>query len=341
MEFVSNHMKISNELSECNKIWLVTGVAGFIGSHLLETLLQNNQQVVGLDNFLTGKSKNIDDVLLSLPKEKTKNFTFVEGDIRNFKTCDEVTKGVDYVLHQAALGSIPRSLDNPLATNDINVGGFLNILRAAEQNKVSRFVYASSSSVYGDAQELPKIESHVGNLLSPYATSKRTNELYGQAFYHCYGIQTIGLRYFNVFGPRQDPKSMYAAVIPLWIQSLIKDQPCYINGDGLNSRDFCYVDNVVHANIRAALTQNSQAYGDVFNIAFGERTNLLDLYALIKEYLGVDEKVLPIHREKRPGDIVHSLANVEKARQLLGYHPLHSLEDGLKITTSWGAHAID
>lgn len=334
-------MKILNELSTCNKIWLVTGVGGFIGSHLLETLLHNNQQVVGLDNFLTGKSKNIDAVLLHLPKEKTKNFTFVEGDIRNFKTCDEITKGVDYVLHQAALGSIPRSLDNPLTTNDINVGGFLNLLRAAEQNKVSRFVYASSSSVYGDSQELPKIEPNIGKLLSPYATSKRTNELYGQAFHHCYGIQTIGLRYFNVFGPRQDPESMYAAVIPLWIRSLIKGQPCYINGDGLNSRDFCYVDNVVQANIQGALTQNSQAYGEIFNIAFGKRTNLLDLYTLIKEYLGVDETLQPTHRGKRPGDVMHSLASIEKAKQLLGYHPLHSLEDGLKITTAWAAHAVN
>jgi UDP-N-acetylglucosamine 4-epimerase len=334
-------MKTLNELSECNKIWLVTGVGGFIGSHLLETLLHNNQQVVGLDNFLTGKSKNIDNVLLQLPKEKKRNFMFVEGDIRNFKTCDEVTKGVDYVLHQAALGSIPRSLDNPIATNDINVGGFLNILRAAEQNKVSRFVYASSSSVYGDSQELPKIESHVGKLLSPYATSKRTNELYSQAFHHCYGIQTIGLRYFNVFGPRQNPESMYAAVIPLWIQSLIKGQPCYINGDGLNSRDFCYVDNVVQANIQAALTQNSQAIGEVFNIACGKSTNLLDLYTLTKNYLGIDETRQPIHREMRQGDVKHSLASIEKAQQFLGYVPLHSLEDGLKITAAWATSVSD
>lgn len=322
-------------MSDYNKTWLITGVAGFIGSHLLETLLRNNQQVVGLDSFLTGKSKNIDAVLLKLPKEKTKNFTFVEGDIRNSKTCDEVTKGVDYVLHQAALGSVPRSLENPIASNDINVGGFLNILSAAEKNKVSRFVYASSSSVYGDSQVYPTDESLVGNPLSPYAASKRTNELYSHAFHHCYGIETIGLRYFNVFGPRQDPESMYAAVVPLWIQSLIKGQPCYINGDGLNSRDFCYVDNVVQANIRAALTQNSQAYGEVFNIAFGKATNLLDLYTLIKEYLEIDETIQPIHREKRPGDVAHSLANIEKAKQLLGYNPLFSLEDGLKITTAW------
>lgn len=323
------------ELSNNHKTWLVTGVAGFIGSNLLEALLKNDQRVIGLDNFLTGKKKNIDDVILKLSKEKTNNFTFIEGDIRDFKVCSEVTKGIDYVLHQAALGSIPRSLNDPITTNDINVGGFLNILRAAEQNKVSRFVYASSSSVYGDSPELPRVEDNLGKLLSPYATSKRTNELYGQALYKCYGIQTIGLRYFNVFGPRQDPESMYAAVIPLWLSSLLKEEPCYINGDGLHSRDFCYVDNVVQANIKAALTANYQAYGEVFNIAFGERTHLLELYSLIKGYLGFGEEVLPIHRENRPGDVKHSLANIEKAKNLLGYNPIYSLEEGLKITTEW------
>jgi UDP-N-acetylglucosamine 4-epimerase len=334
-------MPTLNELSNCNKTWLVTGVAGFIGSHLLETLLKNDQKVIGLDNFLTGKRKNIDDVLIQLPQEKIKNFTFLEGDIRDFKICCEVTKGVDYVLHQAALGSIPRSLNDPITTNDINVTGFLNILRAAEQNKVSRFVYASSSSVYGDSQELPKIEDNIGNLLSPYATSKRTNELYGKVFSHCYGLPTIGLRYFNVFGPRQDPESMYAAVIPLWMRSLIKNHPCYINGDGLNSRDFCYIDNVVQANINAALTQNSQAYGETFNIAFGKRTNLLDLYGLIKGYLGIEEKEQPVHREKRLGDVMHSLATIEKAKNLLGYDPLYSLEEGLEITAQWAIRCID
>lgn len=334
-------MLILNEFANCNKTWLITGVAGFIGSHLLETLLKNDQRVIGLDNFLTGKKKNIDNVLIQLPKEKTDNFTFVEGDIRNFKTCCEVTKGVDYVLHQAALGSIPRSLNDPLTTNEINVGGFLNILLAAEQNKVSRFVYASSSSVYGDSQALPKIEDNIGNLLSPYATSKRTNELYAHVFYRCYEIPTIGLRYFNVFGPRQDPTSMYAAVIPLWVSSLMNGQPCYINGDGLNSRDFCYVDNVVQANIKAALTQNPQAYGEVFNIAFGERTNLLELYAFIKECLQIDKSIQPVYREPRAGDVKHSLANVDKAKNLLGYDPHYSLKDGLKITAEWTIRFVD
>lgn len=330
-----------NETSGLHKTWLVTGVAGFIGSHLLEALLKNDQQIIGLDNFLTGKRKNIDEILLQLPKEKQNNFTFIEGDIRDFKTCCEVTKGVDYVLHQAALGSIPRSLNDPITTNDINVTGFLNLLRAAEQNKVSRFVYASSSSVYGDSRELPKIENNIGNLLSPYATSKRANELYGKAFHHCYNIPTIGLRYFNVFGPRQDPESMYAAVIPLWMNSLLKNQPCYINGDGLNSRDFCYVENVVQANIKAALTQNSKSYGEIFNVAFGKRTNLLELYALIKGYLGIDEKRQPVHRDSRPGDVLHSLANIDKAKTLLKYNPLYSLEDGLKITAEWAIRFVD
>lgn len=334
-------MLILNELKNYKKTWVITGVAGFIGSHLLHTLLENGQRVIGLDNFLTGKRENIDHVLMQLSKEKADNFIFVEGDIRNFNTCCEVTKDVDYVLHQAALGSIPRSLDDPITTNDINVSGFLHMLRAAEQNKVLRFVYASSSSVYGDSQALPKIEDNIGNLLSPYAITKRTNELYGRIFHQCYGIQTIGLRYFNVFGPRQDPESTYAAVIPLWMRSLIKNTPCYINGTGLNSRDFCYIDNVVQANIRAAMTQSPQAYGGAFNIACGKRTSLLDLYALIKEYLGIDQNIEAIHREKRQGDVMHSLANIDKAINFLGYNPLYSLEDGLKITAKWATDFVD
>lgn len=324
-----------NEKINIKKKWLVTGVAGFIGSHLLENLLKRGQMVVGLDNFLTGKKKNIEDVLSRLPKETTKNFVFLEGDIRDYKTCEEITKNIDYVLHQAALGSIPRSLKDPLTTNDVNVTGFLNILRASEENKVSRFVYASSSSVYGDSTELPKREDKTGTLLSPYATSKMINEFYGQVFYRCYGIQTIGLRYFNVFGPRQDPESVYAAVIPLWINSLIKQHPCYINGDGHNSRDFCYVDNIVQANLRAALCDFPQAYGEVFNVAFGKRTTLLDLYSLIKDFLCINDELPPVHREKRPGDILHSLANIDKAKHYLDYNPMFSLEEGLKLTVDF------
>lgn len=324
-----------SDIQNLKKTWLVTGVAGFIGSHLTETLLKNNQKVIGLDNFLTGKKENIEDVISQIPQDKLNNFTFIEGDIRDYKTCCDATKDVDYVLHQAALGSIPRSLKDPLTSNDVNVTGFLNILRASAENKVSQFVYASSSSVYGDSQDLPKVESNIGNLLSPYATSKRTNELYGQVFYRCYGIPTIGLRYFNVFGPRQDPNSVYAAVIPLWVRSLVDHQPCYINGDGLNSRDFCYIDNVVQANIKAALSQNSQAYGEVFNVAFGKRTTLLELYAFIKRYVVADENAQPIYRENRPGDVKHSLANINKAKELLEYNPAYSLEEGLKITVEW------
>lgn len=317
------------------RTWLVTGVAGFIGSHLLSALLKNNQRVMGLDNFLTGKKKNIEDVLAHCSPEQAQKFTFVEGDIRDLKTCEHVTTGVDYVLHQAALGSIPRSLNDPLTTHDVNVTGFLNMLRAAEQNKVSRFVYASSSSVYGDSVELPKVEDCIGNLLSPYAVSKRANELYGQVFHKCYGIPTVGLRYFNVFGPRQDPDSVYAAVIPRWTQSLLKGEPCYINGDGLNSRDFCYVDNVVQANLKAAMTDNSQVDGEIFNIACGETTSLLELYALLKASLGIEPSLPPIHRDRRAGDILHSLAKIDKAERLLGYKPLYSLKKGLEMTAAW------
>lgn len=330
-------MYFSNTKQKPKKTWLITGVAGFIGSHLLETLLKNDQVVVGLDNFLTGKKENIKNVLDSLPQEKSKNFTFIEGDIRDDKTCVHATKNVNYVLHQAALGSVPRSLKDPLTTNDVNVTGFLNILKASQENQVERFVYASSSSVYGDSETLPKVEHTIGEPLSPYATSKRTNELYGRTFYHCYKIPTIGLRYFNVFGPRQDPESMYAAVIPLWILSLLRQEPCYVNGDGLNSRDFCYIDNVVQANIKAALTQNSQAFGEVFNVAYGKQTNLLALYELIRSALECE--VAPMHRDSRPGDVKHSLANIEKVKELLNYHPSHSLEEGLQKTVNWFKNA--
>lgn len=328
-------MNIFNKNDSINKKWLVTGASGFIGSHLLEVLLKNGQIVVGLDNFLTGKKENMDCVFSQIEKKNLNNFTFIEGDIRDYKTCYEATKGMDYVLHQAALGSIPRSLKDPLTTNEVNVTGFLNILKASEFNKVSRFVYASSSSVYGDSQDLPKVEDRTGSLLSPYATSKMINELYGKVFYRCYGIETIGLRYFNVFGPRQDPESIYSAVIPLWINNLIKKKICYINGDGLNSRDFCYVNNVVQANLKAALCKSPKAYGEVFNVAFGKRTTLLELHKLIKECLGLGIEIIPLHRENRPGDVNHSLANIEKAKHLLEYNPVYSLEEGLKITVDF------
>lgn len=317
------------------KAWLVTGCAGFIGSNLFEALLKNDQVVVGLDNFSTGKKDNIQDVIGGLTEAQGKNFTFIEGDIRDDKLCREVTKNVDCVLHQAALGSVPRSLKDPITTNEVNVTGFLNVLRASQENKVPKFVYASSSSVYGDSQDLPKSENKLGKPLSPYAASKRANELYGEAFSSCFDIATIGLRYFNVFGPRQDPESMYAAVIPLWILALLKGEPCYINGDGSHSRDFCYVENVIEANIKAALKQNSQSFGQVFNVAFGKQTTLRDLYFLTREYLGLPKELQPIFREERPGDVKHSLANIDQAKALLDYDPAYSFEDGLKLTVEW------
>ncbi len=322
------------------KRWLVTGVAGFIGSHLLEALLKADQTVIGLDNFITGKRSNIDDVLGLVTAEQARNFTFVEGDIRSFETCQEVTKNVNYVLNQAALGSVPRSVKDPITTNDINVTGFLNILRASELNKVSRFVYASSSSVYGDSEILPKQEDILGAPLSPYAVSKRVNELYADAFFRSYNMEVVGLRYFNVFGPRQDPESMYAAVIPLWVKSLLEGSPCYINGDGKNSRDFCYIENVVQANINAALTSNKSVIGQVFNVAFGESTNLLQLFDMLKANLDLPNDLNPVHREPRIGDVKHSLADIQKAKSLLGYAPEHSISSGLKITTEWFKNAI-
>lgn len=310
--------------------WLVTGVAGFIGSNLLEFLLKNNQKVVGLDNFVTGHQKNIDEVLSIITDEQKNNFTFIEGDIRSVQdvgSCFE--HPIDFVLHQAALGSVPRSIKTPLETNSVNVEGFLTVLKAAVDAKVKKFVYASSSSVYGDSPHLPKKEEVIGNPLSPYAVSKRTNELYAEAFSKCYDIQTIGLRYFNVFGPRQDPKGPYAAVIPLWIDSLKNNRPVYINGDGETSRDFCYIDNVVQANIKAALSEKKGSNSDVYNVACGERTTLKELFDLIKTELGKDE-VQPVYRDFRSGDVRHSLADIEKIKGGISYISKVSINKGLK-----------
>ncbi|MBS0272362.1 MAG: SDR family oxidoreductase [Proteobacteria bacterium] len=318
-----------------SKTWLVTGVAGFIGSHLLETLLKQGQKVIGLDNLSIGKMETLNAALRYIPSEKAQNFSFVKGDIRDYKTCHEVTKKTDYVLHQAALGNVPLSIEDPLLVNEVNVTGFLNILRASQENNVSRFVYASSSAVYGDSQNRPNQEDTLGQALSPYAVSKRTNELYGQVFHQCYGLSTIGLRYFNVFGPRQSPQGAYAAVIPLWIKALLNKQTCYINGDGLTTRDFCYIDNIIQANIKAALTQNSKAFGDVFNIALGKQTSLLELYTFLKTHLNLGEDIPPLYRKERPGDIKHSFASIEKAKDILNYDPSWALEDGLKITMDW------
>ncbi len=330
---------IKEELKANPKKWLVTGCAGFIGSNLVETLLGLDQTVVGLDNFSTGYQHNLDDIEKNVTAEQWKGFNFIKGDIRNLEDCNKALNGIDFVLHQAALGSVPRSIDNPINTNDSNVTGFLNILTSAKDNGVKRFVYASSSSVYGDSQELPKVESRTGNLLSPYAVTKMVNELYAGVFYKTYGLQTIGLRYFNVFGKRQDPDGAYAAVIPKWVGSLLKNEDVYINGDGETSRDFTYIKNVVQANILAATSTNEQSFGEAFNTAIGGRETLNNLYQAINEGLAKNlsdfEMKKAIYRDFRAGDIRHSNANIAKMKQLLGYVPTHSLEAGLEESISW------
>lgn len=312
---------------------LVTGGAGFIGSNLVENLLMNNNFVVCLDNFSTGYRKNISAFL------ENKNFKLIEGDIRDLNTCKEAVKGADFVLHQAALGSVPRSIDDPKSTNDVNIGGFLNMLVAVKENPVKRFIYAASSSTYGDNPNLPKVEHDIGNPLSPYAITKFVDELYAVIFTKLYGIETIGLRYFNVFGPRQDKNGAYAAVIPLFIDSLIHFKPPYINGDGGNSRDFTYIDNVVLANNLAATTTVASSIGEVFNVACNQNISLNKLFDILKTeislYLPEVESIEPVYREGRKGDVLHSLASVEKAGKYLNYFPLVFVEEGLKKTVKW------
>ncbi|MCE2612427.1 SDR family oxidoreductase [Flavobacteriaceae bacterium D16] len=312
---------------------LVTGGAGFIGSNLCEVLLNNGNRVRCLDNFATGKKVNIEDLL------PNPNFELLEGDIRNLSDCSRACEGIDYVLHQAALGSVPRSIKDPLTSNAVNVGGFLNMLVAARDAGVKRFVYAASSSTYGDSESLPKVEDIIGKPLSPYAITKYVNELYADIFSKTYGIETIGLRYFNVFGRRQDPNGAYAAVIPKFVMQLMKHQSPVINGDGSFSRDFTYVDNVIEMNIRAILTENKKALNTVYNVAFGERTNLNELVSLLKNYLsefdpeiaGIDAKYGP----ERTGDVPHSLASIEKAKKLLGYNPRYDMKSGLQEAVKW------
>lgn len=330
---------IKNQLKKNPKTWLVTGCAGFIGSNLIENLLLLDQKVYGLDNFATGHKYNLEHVKNSVSKEQWDNFNFTEGDITDYKTCINITKGVDVVLHQAALGSVPRSIDNPVNSNTSNVSGFLNMLTASKDNGVKRFVYASSSSVYGDSQELPKVEERTGNLLSPYAVTKYINELYMGVFYKCYNFESIGLRYFNVFGKRQDPNGAYAAVMPKWISQILNGEDVYINGDGETSRDFTYIDNVVQANIMAATTTNTDAFAKAYNTAAGGRETLNNLYNAIssglKEKLPTLEVKKAIYRDFRAGDIRHSNANISSAKELLGYEPTHTLEEGLKESLSW------
>jgi len=331
--------KIQKKLLKNKQTWLITGVAGFIGSNLAEALLKLNQKVISLDNFSTGHAYNLEHIKNAVTPEQWNNFTFVEGDITDFETCQKITEGVDIVLHQAALGSVPRSIDNPIVSNHSNVTGFLNMLTASKDNGVKRFVYASSSSVYGDSQELPKVEERTGNLLSPYAVTKYVNELYMGVFQKCYGMEAIGLRYFNVFGKRQDPNGAYAAVIPKWIGQILAGEALYINGDGETSRDFTYIENVIQANILAGTTDNSEAFGQAFNTAIGGRETLNNLYDAIAKGL---KRNLPdleindaIHRDFRAGDIRHSNANIDKMQKLLGYEPTHSLEQGLEEAIAW------
>ena len=329
----------SLNLNANRRTWLLTGVAGFIGSNLLEALLRGNQTVVGLDNFSTGHQRNLDGVREIVGDALWKQFTLIRGDTVNLETCQRACTGVDYVLHQAALGSVPRSIANPIATHQNNVDGFINMLVAAKEAKVKRFVYASSSSVYGDHPALPKVESAIGNCLSPYAVSKRINELYADVFARSYGTEYIGLRYFNVFGPRQDPDGVYAAVIPKWISAMLLDQPVQINGDGETSRDFCFVANVVQANLRAATTQNPGALNQIYNIAAANRTTLNELFEMIRARLAPRfphlKDLRPVYKETRPGDVRHSHADIGKAREFLGYQPTHDVERGLTEALDW------
>jgi UDP-N-acetylglucosamine 4-epimerase len=333
--------QVRDELRAKPRTWLVTGVAGFIGSSLLETLLGLEQTVVGLDNFATGHRRNLDDVRGRVTSRQYARFRMIEGDIRNAATCAKAVSGVDYVLHQAALGSVPRSINDPLQTNSVNIDGFLTMLVAARDARVGRFVYAASSSTYGDHEALPKTESVIGRPLSPYAVTKYVNELYADVFGRLYDLPAIGLRYFNVFGRRQDPAGPYAAVIPKWMAAAIDGRTIEIFGDGETSRDFCYVDNAVQANILAAAAASKGATNQIYNVAIGERTTLNQLFQYICEallpYSPNVKRMIPLHKEPREGDVRHSLADISKARRLLGYEPTHTLRDGLLEVAAWYA----
>ncbi|WP_368570873.1 NAD-dependent epimerase/dehydratase family protein [Acinetobacter haemolyticus] len=335
---MSQYQTVCEQLKQNPKTWLVTGVAGFIGSNLLETLLKLDQTVVGLDNFATGHQHNLDEVQSLVSAEQWANFKFYKGDIRDLEDCQKACTGVDYVLHQAALGSVPRSIADPITTNAANITGFLNMLVAARDAKVSSFTYAASSSTYGDHPALPKVEENIGKPLSPYAVTKYVNELYADVFARTYGFKAIGLRYFNVFGKRQDPNGAYAAVIPKWTAAMIAGDDVFINGDGETSRDFCFIENTVQANILAATTQNEEAKNQVYNVAVGDRTILNDLFNAIKAALnenGVTYTKAPIYREFRAGDVRHSQASIEKIKSLLGYEPEFVISQGIDQAMPW------
>lgn len=334
----SKYLALQSQLQINPRRWLVTGVAGFIGSNLLETLLKLDQTVVGLDSFATGHQRNLDEVQGLVSSAQWQRFRFIKGDIRELADCKQACEGVDYVLHQAALGSVPRSLNDPIMTNSVNIDGFLNMLVAARDAKVQSFTYAASSSTYGDHPALPKVEAHIGKPLSPYAVTKYVNELYAEVFARSYGFNTIGLRYFNVFGRRQDPDGAYAAVIPKWTAAMIQQEPVHINGDGETSRDFCYIDNAVQANLLAATAEQVEAKNQVYNVAVGDRTTLNDLFRALQAGLQAQQQhydLAPVYREFRAGDVRHSLADVSKANTLLGYAPTHPIQSGIADAMPW------
>jgi len=339
---MTRYEEVKADLKANPKTWLITGVAGFIGSNLLETLLKLDQTVVGLDNFATGHQHNLDEVQTLVTEQQWARFRFIEGDIRNLDDCREAVKGTDYVLHQAALGSVPRSIEDPIATNQANIDGFLNTLVASKDEGVQSFTYAASSSTYGDHPGLPKIEDRIGKPLSPYAVTKYVNELYADVFARTYDFNTIGLRYFNVFGKRQDPNGAYAAVIPKWTAAMIKGDEVFINGDGETSRDFCFIENVVQINILAATAQ-ADAKNHVYNVALGDRTTLNTLFDALKTALaecGVTYDKSPSYRDFRAGDVRHSQADTSKAKERLGYEPAFHIYDGIGKAMPWYVQAL-
>jgi UDP-N-acetylglucosamine 4-epimerase len=332
-----NFEEAKTKLNSHQETWLVTGSAGFIGSNLVEFLLKHGQKVIGLDNYATGKHSNIEELKSSLSYEEWSRFRFIEGDIRDRETCKNALGGVNRVLHQAALGSVPRSLKDPITSNEVNISGFLNMLESSKEHKVDSFVYAASSSTYGDHPGLPKVEDRIGKPLSPYAITKYVNELYADVYKKSYGFKATGLRYFNVFGRRQDPNGAYAAVIPKWIAAMIKGEDIFINGDGETSRDFCFVENVIQANILASFAEPA-GQGEVYNVAVGDRTTLKQLFQMLVEILethGVKYSKSAIHRAFRPGDVKHSQADISKAAKLLGYEPKFRIRDGLEKSMKW------
>ncbi|MDA8918450.1 NAD-dependent epimerase/dehydratase family protein [Candidatus Pelagibacter sp.] len=340
---MNKYEELQNNLIKNQNTWLVTGVAGFIGSNLLEKLLILNQKVVGLDNFDTGYQHNLDQAINDANKisgkDLSNNFKFINGDIVKLEDCIKACNGVDYVLHQAALGSVPRSIKDPIITNKANIEGFLNMLVASKDAKVKRFVYAASSSTYGDHPDLPKIEDKIGKPLSPYAVTKAVNELYANVFSTTYGFKTIGLRYFNIFGKRQDPNGAYAAVIPKWVAEILNKGDVFINGDGETSRDFCFIDNVIQINLLAATTDNNDATDQIYNVALNDRTSLNKLYKMIEDRLIAKTKGLkkkePIYRDYRTGDVRHSQANIDKAKKLLNYEPKYMISEGMDEAIDW------